>query len=575
MRAVIADMKNKGVFLKSDLLLLSVVLLGLVCGGGPSFAGDDNDLHRLVVLHTNDTHGHPLKFSYHGMPAVGGLPARSTLIKRIRQKNDNVLVLDAGDLNTGRPESTLFKAEPDILGYNHIGYDAMVLGNHEFDNPLEVLKRQMELARFPVLSANVMTKEGRHLATPYIVKAFDGFKVAIFGLTPAAISSLGDPDIVQDLVFDDEVMVARRLVPLLRREADIVIALVHLGIYESKKRGSKRLASEVGGIDLIVDGHTHTRLDSPIVIKDSYSGHRSLIVQAWQWGLVIGRMDLEIGDGRIVDYHFELLPVNIKDQVRAPNGDEIDRDVDEEIGEDEDLLESLQPYRQRIEARFSKVIGHAEGTFRYRDRLGGETALGDLVADAMLWHTRKLGTDFAIQNAGGIRTDLMTGPITKERVYELLPFEDTLVVLTLKGPEVRALFDHIGAISSTSGAFPQVSEGLTFTVDRDTKRCRDIRINGVPFDPQRTYKVATNSYLAHGGDGYRMFLKAVDTYDTSAFQTEALIAYIEDLGGRIRPAVKGRIRFSSSLRSRILRPGRTRASGLLALPRFRRKTRNS
>ena len=541
-REGIADMKSKGISLKTHILALLIMCMGLALGGGPCSAGDaDDDLHRLVVLHTNDTHGHPLKFSYHGMPDVGGLPARATLIKRIRRKNDNVLVLDAGDLNTGRPESTLFKAEPDILGYNHIGYDAMVLGNHEFDHPLEVLKRQMELAQFPVLSANVMTKEGRHLATPYIVKTFEGFKVAIFGLTLAATSSSGDPDILRDLVFDDEVMVARRLVPVLRREADIVIALVHLGIYESKKRGSKRLASEVSGIDLIVDGHTHTRLDSPIIIKNRDSGHRSLIVQAWQWGLVIGRTDLKIRDGRIVEHHFELLPINIKEQVRAPNGDKIYRYVDEEIEEDEDLLELLQPYRQRIEGRLSKVIGHAEGAFRYRDRLGGETALGDLVADAMLWHTQKLGTDFAIQNTGGIRTDLMKGPITKEMVYELLPFEDTVVVLTLKGPEVRALFDHIGEISSTSGAFPQVSEGLTFTVDRNTKRCRDLRINGVPFDPQRTYKIATNSYLAHGGDGYRMFPKAIDTYDTSMLQTEALIAYIKRLGGRIRPTPKGRI----------------------------------
>jgi 5'-nucleotidase/UDP-sugar diphosphatase len=537
-----ADAKSKGAFLHILLLLLLLVFLGLAWGGGPCFAGDPgNDVHRLVVLHTNDTHGHPLKFSYHGKPDVGGLPARTTLIKRIRQENDNVLVLDAGDLNTGRPESTLFKAEPDILGYNHIGYDAMVLGNHEFDNPLEVLKWQMELAQFPVLSANVMTEKGRHLATPYIIRSFEGFKVAIFGLTLAGTPSLVDPDIIRDLVFEDEVEVAQRLVPVLRQEADIVIALVHLGIYRSEKRGSKRLASEVSGIDLIVDGHTHTRLDSPIIVKNRHSGHKSLIVQAWQWGLAIGRTDLEIRNGKVIDHHFELLPVNLKAQAQTANGDEIYRYVDEKIEEDKDLLELLRPYGERIEARLSKIIGHAEGTFRHRDRLKGETALGDLVADAMLWHTRRLSTDFAVQNTGGIRTGLMKGPITKGMVYEMLPFEDTVVVLTLKEPEARALFNHIGNVSSASGAFPQVSEGLSFTVDRDTKRCRKILINGVPFNPQRTYKIVTNSYLAHGGDGYRMFLKAIDTYDTSTLQTEALIAYIEHLGGRIRPVRKGRI----------------------------------
>ena len=115
---------------------------------------------HLVVLHTNDTHGHPLKFFHYPAPDVGGLPARATLVEHIRRENDNVLLLDAGDLNTGMAESNLFKAKPDLIGYNYIGYDAMVLGNHEFDNPPAVLKKQMEFAHFPFLSANVKTTDG-------------------------------------------------------------------------------------------------------------------------------------------------------------------------------------------------------------------------------------------------------------------------------------------------------------------------------------------------------------------------------------------------------------------------------
>ncbi len=542
----LGDMRSKGTSLMIHLLALLLVLVGPAFHAGPSLAGDaQGHVHRLVVLHTNDSHGHPLKFSYHGRPDVGGLPARATLIKRIQQENENALVLDAGDLNTGRPESTLFRAEPDILGYNHVGYDAMVLGNHEFDNRLDGLKRQMGLARFPFLAANVRTRDGRLLAPPYLIKAFDGFKVAILGLTSWTTESSADPEIIEELVFEDEVHVARRLVPLLRREADIVIALVHLGIYRSSDMGSKRLASEVSGIDLIVDGHTHTRLDAPIIVKDRRSAHKTLIVQAWHWGLVVGRTDLEIRDRKIIDHRFKLVPINLKEQASRPAGDRVLRDVEYPIQEDQGLLQLLQPYLDKIEAQFSEVIGYAEAKFRYRDPSQGETALGALVADAMLWHARKQDADFAIQNAGGIRTHLMKGPITKGLIYELLPFEDTVVVLTLQGAAAQALFDHIGGITAASGAFPQVSQGVSFTIDRHTARCKNILINGVAFDPGQAYRIATNSFLARGGDGYRMFLQATDTYDTALPQTEALIAYIKHLGGRIRPMPQGRIQFVS------------------------------
>ena len=133
-------------------------------------------IYHLVVLHTNDHHGHPVAFFNYPAPNVGGLPARATLINKIRSEEDNVLVLDAGDLNTGRPESNFFKAEPDIIGYNYIGYDAMAIGNHEFDNPIEVLKKQMAMAKFPFLSANVKYKDGTYVGKPYIIKEFNGFK---------------------------------------------------------------------------------------------------------------------------------------------------------------------------------------------------------------------------------------------------------------------------------------------------------------------------------------------------------------------------------------------------------------
>ncbi len=528
---------NRIVFLL--LALVGVLLVrGLSWGKGSS---DDAPVHHLVVLHTNDTHGHPLKFYLYPAPDVGGLPARATLIKGIKKENENVLLLDAGDLNTGRAESNLFRAKPDIIGYNYIGYDAMALGNHEFDHPLDVLRMQMAWAKFPFLSANIRVPGGKYLARPYIIKAFKGFKVAVLGLTTTETRGIANPQNIDGLIFLDEVETARNLVPELRRQADLVIALVHLGIYPSWNRGSKRLANEVEGIDLIVDGHTHTRLDAPIVVKHKASGRRTLIVQAWKWGLLMGRVDLWFQDSKIRDYRFRAIPVNLKTVHKRAHGRRAYRFVGSEVKEDRRLLAMLKPYADEVKARLSEVIGYAERPFLYRYARRKETPLGDLVADSMLWFTRRLGVDFAIQNGGGIRDNLEPGPITMRDIYDILPFENTVVVLSLTGKDIEAVFDRIGAVTRGRGAFPQVSEGLRFTINQQKKRCENILIHGRPVDPARVYRVATNSYLANGGDGYFVFRDAEEKYDTSMLQRDVLIRYIRSLGGRIRPKNRRRI----------------------------------
>ncbi len=522
----------------------AVFLAGLLLSCTPSRHHDsqsDSQIHHLVVLHTNDTHGHPVKFFQYPAPDVGGLPARATVVNRIREQHRNVLVLDAGDLNTGRLESNLFKARPDLEGYNYIGYDAMAIGNHEFDNPMGVLKEQMELATFPLISANVRTKGSDYLAEPYIIKELDGLKVAIFGLTTKETEVIGNPENTRDLLFEDEIEIANALVPELRRKADLVIALVHLGIYDSSSKGSKRLAYEVSGIDLIVDGHSHTKLDAPIVVTHPLTGHNTPIVQAWKWGLILGKVDLFVQNKRVIDYRFEAIPINLKEVEKRPDGAKVYHFIGEEIPEDPKLLDLLEPYVAKAESVLFKVIGQAEATFFYDGVREEENPLGNLVADSMLWYTKYLGADFALQNGGGIRADLPEGQLTERMIYEALPFDSTVVVLTLDGKSVQSLFEYMAKISSGQGGFPQVSEGVSMTIDMSKKKCTQVMINGKPLDKSRNYKIATNSYLAAGGDGYRIFLKAIDAYDSSMFQRDVLIEYIEYLGGRIKPQILDRI----------------------------------
>ena len=526
------------------LWFLAVALLGFVCSGS-SPREQESDKHypvyHLVVLYTNDTHGHPVKFQYGPLPNVGGLPARATLVKEIRSKTQNVLVLDAGDLNTGGAESDFFNAEPDILGYNYIGYDAMVLGNHEFDNPIVVLKEQMAKARFPFLSANVRTKDGYYIGIPYIIKQFIGFKVAVLGLTTKETQTTGNPKNIKEILFEDEIEVAKKLVPALRKQADIVIALTHLGVYRGYDKGSKRLATQVRGIDLIVDGNTDTKLDAPIIINTPDSDHKTLIVEAWHWGLVLGRIDLWIQDRKVIDFKMELIPINLKRIVKKSEGASDYHFIGKEIKEDKELLKLLQPYVDKVEAFLSEKIGYAEKTFWSKGVRKRETALGDLVADSLLWYMRKFNPDFAFQNGGAIRADLPEGLIRKKTIFDTLPFDSTAVVLSLKGNDIQTLFDYVATLQPGNGAFPQVSNGISFTINRGTGRCENILIDGNPIDPDKTYKVVTNSYLGGGGDGYKVFLKAVDRFDSSTFQRNILVEYIKHLGGNIKPEVKGRI----------------------------------
>ena len=183
-----------------------------------------------------------------------------------------------------------------------------------------------------------------------------------------------------------------------------------------------------------------------------------------------------------------------------------------------------------------------------------ETAIGVLVADSMVWYTRSMNlrAGFSIQNGGGIRTDIPEGRITQKTVYSILPFDNSVAAVTLKGSDLQALFDFLATIPQGSGAFPQVSEGVKFSVNYHTGRCENISIKGQPIDAAKLYRVATNSYMAAGGDGYQAFLKAVEKYDTSVFQRDALISYLMNLGGSIKPEVKSRILIIGSKVAEIL-----------------------
>jgi 5'-nucleotidase/UDP-sugar diphosphatase len=490
---------------------------------------------ELVILHTNDHHGHPLAFDYQTFRNVAGLPARKTYVDHVRSRHANVLVLDAGDLNQGRPESNLFDAEPDILGYNAIGYDALCLGNHEFDFPPEHLARQRREARFPFLAANILRQDGSLLAAPYVIKEFDGFKVAILGLTTPDTINLGLPQNLRDLTFADEVAAARRFVPELKRKADIVIALTHLGIFGDDSNGSRRLAKEVPELDLIVDGHSHTRLDRPL-----YVGNVP-IVQAWQWGLVMGEGIATVRNRKIVQFRWRAVSMNLPPPPPPQGVSGPQEPVPGRIPEDRDLLARLKPYGEKVDRLLAEVVGMAEEPLTMQATADADAPLGGLAADAILWAVRDRRPDFALVNRGAIRTDLPAGPVPRKAVYAMLPFDNSVVLVRMRGRDLQRLFDFIATCDPEDGAFPVVSDGVSFTVDVAAKRCTEVRVRGRPVDPDAFYIVATTSFLSGGGNGYAVFKSALESWDTGAFHRDVFIDYLRSLGGQIRVAPARRI----------------------------------
>ena len=272
--------KRKGlasVLFKS--VLAAVMILAITGIGFALPRYEDGKTYELTVLHTNDHHGTILPND-----GQGGLAERATFIKSVRAKGGNLLVLDAGDINTGTALANMFKAEVDINAYNMIGYDAVALGNHEFDTDLPTLERQIVQAKFPWLSANIKRPNGEYLDKAYIIKDFEGFRVGIFGLTTLRTLKIASPD--KSLVFEDEIVAARRMVDILRNRerSDLVILVGHLGLVEEEtgQITSVKLAQAVKGIDLIIDGHSHTFLDKP-----QYAG-TTPIVSANEWGKYVG-----------------------------------------------------------------------------------------------------------------------------------------------------------------------------------------------------------------------------------------------------------------------------------------------
>ncbi|MGR5112415.1 bifunctional UDP-sugar hydrolase/5'-nucleotidase UshA [Vibrio jasicida] len=499
---------------------LSAAILATLagCATQPAHEWNEDTTYKLTVLHTNDHHGRFWQNKY----GEYGMAARKTLIDELRAEvqaeGGSVLLLSGGDINTGVPESDLQDAEPDFKGMSKIGYDAMALGNHEFDNPLEVLFKQQEWANFPMLSANIYDKEtGKRLFQPYAMFNKQGIKIAVIGLTTEDTAKLGNPEFIGEVDFRDPKEEAKKVIVELKEteRPDLIFAVTHMGHYENGNRGVNapgdvalaRYLNE-GDLDMIVGGHSQEPvcMEGPNVIKKNFKPgdeckpdvqNGTYIVQAYEWGKFVGRADYEFRNGELSMVSYDLIPVNLKKKIKV-NGESQRVLIQDEINQDEAMLEFLRPYQEQGQDKLNVKIAESNGKLegdrnvvRYQ-----QTNLGRLIATA---HMERAKADFAVMNSGGVRDSIEAGDITYKDVLTVQPFGNMVSYVDMSGKEVLDYLNVVATKPVDSGAYAQFA-GISMTVENGKVSNVFIGEKQLRLDGQ--YRFTVPSYNASGGDGY-------------------------------------------------------------------------
>ncbi|MCP1160552.1 MULTISPECIES: bifunctional metallophosphatase/5'-nucleotidase [Bacillus] len=472
---------------------------------------------KITILHTNDSHGRAVESDNDGM----GFAKISTLVKKFESENPNTLLLDAGDTFHGTNFATLNKGDSIAEIMNKVGYDGMAAGNHDFNYGYQRLLELEKKVVFPVLSANVKKQDGTRLLKPYEIKEVDGIKLGIFGLSTPETHYKTHPKNVEGLTFTDPAAEAREMVKELKAQnVDAIIAVTHLGIDESSTDTSIKVAKEAPGIDLIVDGHSHS-----VLVEGLKGENDTLIVSAGEYTKNLGTVELTFDGKKIVSKTAKLIK-------KEETADIVPDPAVEEV------IKKIQSAQEEI---LSQVIGKtAVKLDGEREQVrGGETNLGNLITDAMVDVT---GADMAITNGGGIRASIDAGDITKGDVITVLPFGNYIVTKKLKGLQIKAGIENgVSAYPDVKGAFPHVS-GLTFAIDPSQpagSRVHSMKIDGKAVDMNKEYVVATNDFMAAGGDEYTSFNDSPILNEYQALD-EALINYIQKIG-TVNAKVEGRV----------------------------------
>ncbi len=509
---------------------------------------------ELQLLAFNDYHGHlesdtPGEVDVDGAEvAAGGSEYLATHLERLRRGNRNSLTVAAGDLIGGSPFlSGLFHDEPSVETLNEIGLDVSSVGNHEFDEGVTELKRMQrggchpedgcyfpsdpyDGADFPWLAANVENERGRSPLRRTWVERVRGIKVGFIGMTLEGTDQLVAQSGIQGISFLDEVETANRIVPRLRRRGvEAIVVLLHEGGFQAGSFNAcegisgpivdiaQRLDSE---IDAVITGHTHQPYNCRIAAPD---GTPRPVTSAFSFGRVVTEVNLEL-DRRTRDV--------ISERTRTRN-----HVVTQDVPADDGLSAIIAKWSALADEVGGQVVGSTSEPIERRGNRQLESGLANLIADAQLWATEGNGAQIALMNPGGVRADLDQGDVTYAEAFDVQPFGNLLSTIPMTGEQVLSVLEEQCQPpgSSRPFLFLGVSDGLTYTLDRTVAggNCTsitvtDVRLNGVPLDPQATYQVTVNNFLVDGGDNFATFAEV--SADERVGGGEDLAAFTDYLG---------------------------------------------
>ncbi len=487
----------------------------------------------VTILHTSEHHGTIQPIEHGPFAGFGGVERRAALIKQIRQEVEHLLVVDSGDLLMGTAMSSVYRGEVDIAVMNLMSYDAIAVGNHDFDFGTRHLKNLRKEASFPFLCTNVRPQDP-DVCQRHAIKHLGHVRVGLIGL----IGKKNYPDafnraVVREVEFVDPIVAAKQAVGELRERVEILVAITHQDTEEDFA-----LAKAVPGLDVIIGGHTEgfdglvpPGQTNPVERRVELTGVGPVFVKTHRQGRTLGRLDLLYHEKTIMVAEARNLPVSAA------------------VSSDPDIAKLVRDYARRLDEQTNQVRGEAAHAFEgeNRDIRTRETNLGNLLADLARQHT---GTEIGLVNSGMIRSSIPAGPVTLKRVMEVLPFDSSLTSFTVTGATLKAALENsVSRLPQASGRFLQVS-GLAVVFDPTAPsgtRITSVQVNGAPLNPARRYSVAADNFIAEGGDGYTMFLQVADRRDHQIPLRDVLLSALK--AGPLAAKVEARITPRASVSS--------------------------
>ena len=485
------------------LITLFMLLIATVC-----------EAATVTIFHTNDMHARVSSADENNETI--GLAEISSTVRKAKQVDPNVLWLDAGDTLHGMPGINISLGQNMVTLLNQTPLDATAPGNHDYNYGVKRLQYLAKHLKANVLSANTISIDSDPVSIaskgfvfrPYRIYKLDGIRVGVFGLTTPETAYKSHPKNTEGVQFLNPIDQAKWAVAELTGKCDVIVALMHMGLDNSSEFTSELIAREVPGVDVIIDGHSHT------LLPDGMKVGTTLIAQTGCHGKTLGKVSVEVKDGTIVFKRAEILD---KSQLT--------------FTPDVKIQKTMAKIEQRNEKLFNTIVAHSDRELT-GDRLvvrRQESELGNLCADAFRWRT---GADIAVCNGGDLRTSLPAGDVTRRDIMSVMPFGNTIQVAEVSGQVIYEMLEHsVFGYPAAFGGFLNVS-GLTFTFDPTLpvgQRVSEVYVNDDPLDVNKTYTLAATDFILAGGDDYTMLKdsKIIGEFETGE---SMVIDYMNQIG---------------------------------------------